>query len=288
MDLVPVMEVNSILTGRRGVSLPFSDDCEPVMCRKEHFDDMLGDIILYGTENRWKSVELRGGKGFLDGHRPAEMFYGHTLRLDPGAESLLGLFKSGTRRNIRKAIKEDVQVRISHSLDSVKQFCRLNAFTRRDHGLPPQPFFFFRNVHRHIISQRRGMIVLASSGRDTIAGAVFFHMGRRAVFKYGASLRSRQHMRPNNRVMWEAIRWYADNGFESISLGRTSPTHEGLLQFKRGWAAREEIVPYYRYDLARRSFVEGEQGIGMFSSIFRKMPLPLLRGVGYLVYRHVG
>ena len=34
-SLIPVMEINSILTGRRGVSLPFTDYCGPIVLDKQ-------------------------------------------------------------------------------------------------------------------------------------------------------------------------------------------------------------------------------------------------------------
>lgn len=288
LSLIPVMEVKSILTGRRGVSLPFSDYCVPIIHEKRHFENILNDIIKYGTKRRWKYVELRGGNEFLDTISPASWFYWHTLDLGRDADTIFRGFKGSTRRNIKKAIRENVQVHISHSLDSVREFYRLNAITRKHHGLPPQPFFFFKNVHKHIISRGKGFVVLASFGGRNIAEAVYFHFGRKAIYKYGASERSFQNKRPNNLVMWEAIKWYSEKGFESFSFGRTEPENNGLLQFKRGWGTREKVVRYYKYDLRKDSFVVDHSKPETFSPIFRKMPVPLLNLLGSMLYRHVG
>ena len=35
--LIPIMEINSGLTGKRGVSLPFTDYCEPIIDDKNEF-----------------------------------------------------------------------------------------------------------------------------------------------------------------------------------------------------------------------------------------------------------
>jgi len=288
LSLIPVMEIKSILTGRRGVSLPFSDYCVPIIHEKGHFENILNDIIKYGTKRRWKYVELRGGNEFLDTISPAKWFYRHTLDLGRDADIIFRSFKGSTRRNIRKAVNENVQAHISHSLDSVREFYRLNAITRKHHGLPPQPFSFFKNVHKHIIFKKKGLVVLASFKGRTIAGAVYFHFGRRAIYKYGASERKYQNKRPNNRVMWEAIRWYAEKGFEDFSFGRTEPENDGLLQFKRGWGPRETVLRYYKYDLREASYVVDHSKPSTFSPIFRRMPVPLLNMLGSLLYRHVG
>jgi len=54
--LVPIMEVSSFLTGRRGVSLPFTDYCEPIVDGGIQFKDLLDLIIEYGKSmagNLW-------------------------------------------------------------------------------------------------------------------------------------------------------------------------------------------------------------------------------------------
>ena len=45
--------------------------------------------------------------------------------------------------NIKKALKEGVEVQLHNSFESVKSFFKLNCMTRKRHGLPPQPFKFF-------------------------------------------------------------------------------------------------------------------------------------------------
>ena len=77
---------------------------------------------------------------------------------------------------------------------------------------------------------------------QVIAGAVYFLFRDTVIFKYGAFNKHYQILRPNNLVMWETIRWCCTNGFHHFSLGRTDPDNEGLLQFKRGWAVRENKI----------------------------------------------
>ena len=67
--LVPVMEVNSFITGKRGVSLPFTDYCEPLLNENIEFVDLFNNIIEYGKKHGWKYVELRGGAKASEGGR---------------------------------------------------------------------------------------------------------------------------------------------------------------------------------------------------------------------------
>jgi hypothetical protein len=306
-SLLPVMEVKSIFTGRRGISLPFTDHCEPICNGNIGFVHLFNQGIEFGRKHGWKYMELRGGYSLnpdsfslnseitRNSHPetwnmiPFLTYLTHTLSLRKGEKAVYKKLRESTKRNIKKAISEGVEVRISDLPESMEQFCHLNSRTRRRHGLPPQPFSFFRNVLELLIKKGHGMVVLGFYDGRAIAGSVFFHFGKRAIFKYGASNLKYQHLRANNLVMWEAIRYYCEKGFENLSLGRTEPDNQGLLQFKSGWGTTEHQINYYRYDLKRGSFVSGSSSVtGFHNKIFRNMPLPLLKGIGSVFYKHVG
>ena len=60
---------------------------------------------------------------------------------------------------------------VSQSAEAMQEFYKLQCLTRKRHGLPPQPLHFFLNIHRHILSQNMGMIVLARhQGQPVAAG----------------------------------------------------------------------------------------------------------------------
>jgi len=285
--LIPIMAIKSPLTGQRGVSLPFTDHCPIIGSDKNHLQDLLGKIIEYGRKAKWKTVEFRGGKKFLQGKIPFETYLTHSLDLMHPEQKILSNFRSSTKRNIKKAI-DKVQIGILNSFEAVKEFYRLNCITRKDHGLPPQPFLFFGKLYEHIIATNKGLVILASFSSKVIAGAVYIYFKDKAIFKYGASDKAYQRLRPNNLIMWEAIKWCRQNGYRQFSFGRTEPDNEGLLQFKRGWGTREETIHYYKYDLSKDAFVKDSSKIINPHAFFRKMPLPLLKLTGQIFYRHVG
>jgi predicted N-acyltransferase len=287
--LLPVMEINSFLTGKRAVSLPFTDSCDPIILDGVPFAELWNCVIEHGKRVGWQYVELRGGQDFLHLDLFSSTYLEHTVDLAKGEEQIYARLRDTTRRNIRKAVKEGVTVEISQSLDSTKEFYRLNCITRKDHGLPPQPHPFFKKVYEHVLASNLGFIVLASFGGKPVAGAIYFQLKEEAVYKYGASEKGVQHLRANNLVMWEGIRECIHRGCTTLSLGRTDPRHKGLLQFKTGWNATEQQISYYRYDLRKNSFVSGSSKVtGFHNKIFRKIPIPLLKTVGSVFYRHAG
>lgn len=287
--LMPFMEVNSLLTGKRGVSLPFTDFCDSIAPNEEAFLEGVAAAKDYGKERGWKKAEWRGNGYFFRGARPAVQYYTHALNLNVSEEQILSGFKSNTRRNIKKASKEGVRVEVVDSPESMAGYYALHCGTRKDHGLPPQPFSFFERIFEHLVRPGNGFTVLAYLGDLCIAGAVYLHFGKAAVYKFGASIREHQHLRPNNLVMWEAIRECLRRSLRKFSFGRTETDNKGLLQFKRSWNPEEDQVSYHKYDLNKSSFVEESIGVkGFHNRIFERTPIPVLRFLGSALYRHLG
>jgi hypothetical protein len=288
LDLIPLMEIKTFITPKRAVSLPFTDYAEPILANGREFQDSFGHIIAYGKKAGWKYIELRGGK-VPPGIAPSSSYYVHTLELAQDADETFNTFRSSTKRNIKKAIKQGVRIRISKSIDSVRKFYRLNCITRKKHGLPPQPYHFFRKIFDHILSKNAGIIVLASHQEKAIAASVYFHFGKKAMYKYGASDSRYQHLRANNLVMWEAIKWYCQNGYKRFCFGRTEPDNKGLLQFKSGWGTQQNVLEYYKYYINKQDFVnKDKKNTHIYNAIFNKIPLPVLKLIGTLMYPHLG
>ena len=286
--LMPFMAIASRLTGRRGVSLPFTDHCNPFSPDKEHLRNAVRVAVDYGKQSRWDYIEWRTTKDFIDRATPSESYLTHDLDLErPESELFSGLGESN-RRNIRKATKAGLDIRFDNSTESLGAFYRLHCRTRKRHGLPPQPFSFFQNIRDHILLRGRGNIVSALFLGKVIASSVFFYFGTKAIFKYGASDPRFLVLRPNNLVMWEAIKWYKGRGVQSLSLGRTQADNHGLLHFKRSWGSTESALNYYRYDFGRKAFSPTPLRGNHSGKLFSMAPIRVLRIMGRLFYKHIG
>lgn len=286
--LLPILEVNSPWTGRRGVSLPFSDDCG-LLC----FDDSDGRRLVdhgvnLGRERGWKYFELRGE---ITGDPPParwKTYLGHEIDLTVGIDALFNGLESRVRRAIRKAEKAGLTTRLLNNLEATQIFYALHCRTRRKHGVPPQPFFFFQNICDHVLKTGKGFIIAAEYEGRTVAASVFVHHGRSALYKFGASDQSSLSLRPNTLVMWEAIRWYVAHGYTKLSMGRTAPGNAGLRFFKCGFGATEKPLNYYRYDFRQKAFVSGDdEKVGKLNKFLTVAPLPILRIMGRTLYPHL-
>lgn len=286
--LMPFMEVASPFTGRRGVSLPFTDFCGVFSATGELYREAIEAVVDYGNQAKWRYAEWRGADVREPVLESRESYYTHNIDLDRAEEQIFASLSTNNRRNIKKAILDGIRVEFEVSPDSTRHFYRLNCITRKHHGLPPQPFSFFEKIHEHIISQGYGTIAVAKYGGEVAAAAVFFHFGNSAIYKYGASDPRYLIHRPNNVIMWEAAKRYRALGAKTLNLGRTEIENIGLLRFKRSWGAVEEEIGYQRYRFGTKSEARPPRKWAPPNRFVSLLPVSALRIIGRLLYRHVG
>jgi lipid II:glycine glycyltransferase (peptidoglycan interpeptide bridge formation enzyme) len=210
------------------------------------------------------------------------------IDLSGGEDRLFEAMDSSVRRGVRKAESSPLRLDCSHTPEAMREFYELYCRTRRRLGVPPQPYRFFEAIARHVLGAGHGEVIGVRINGRLVAGGVFFHYGEVATFKFGASDAASQEHRPNNLVMWEAMRRYAARGCRSLHLGRTSMGNEGLRRFKLGFGAREERLEYRRFHYATNRYVVGaDRAVTLLNGVFRVLPLPLLRWVGARCYPHL-
>jgi CelD/BcsL family acetyltransferase involved in cellulose biosynthesis len=286
--LLPVMEVSSPLTGRRGVALPFTDFCPPLMSVNAEGGQLYQEALECGRQRHWKYLECRSLDNAWPGSRASVSYYGHSIDLSVGQPGLFQKMEAAVRRGVRKAEREGVKVDFDTGEQSMRNFFRLHCGTRRRHGLPPQPWRFFSNIQRHLLGAGSGFVATARVAKQAVAAAVFLHDGRQALYKFGASDYAYQGLRPNNLIMWAALNHCAEKGLAILHLGRTSLSNAGTRRFKLGLGAVEEKIHYAKYDFASEQFVSDVDRVeGWFNRVFAQMPLPLLRLSGAVLYPHL-
>lgn len=286
--LLPLMEVNSLVTGRRGVCLPFADACAPLLF--EPLDPrLLVDVLMRVAEaHAWRHLEVRGSAGLPEDAVPSVTFCSHQLDLRPGPDRLLAGFDPAVRRALRKAEGEGLQIEKRTDRQAVDAFCRLHARTRRRHGLPPQPDRFFHALREEVLAPGHGTVVLASLQGVPVAASIFLHSGHRALYKFGASDERAQATRANNLVMWHGIQWLAARGAQSLDFGRTSCSQDGLRRFKRSWGATETTLPYFKLQPSGPIWLrDHDRAAGAHTALFSSLPLPVNRLLGAALYPHL-
>ncbi len=284
---LPLMIVRHPFSGREGISLPFSDSCGVACTRQDMLDGFYAAMIGLAEKKRLRSLLIREEIGIPD-FGPQDRFFEHVITLGTDIGLLFRSLRQSTQRNIRRSESDNVTIDFSTTPESMDAYYRLHCITRKRHGVPPQSRRFFTSIHTRLISAGKGFVVRAKHRGKTVAGAVFLHHGKKALYKFGASIPDRDHVRANNLVMWKAMERLAGEGFETLSLGRTDPENTGLVQFKNGWGGECREIRYSIWPpdphTGRKSAALSRVG----TMVCRALPIPVARFIGLVLYRYAG
>lgn len=192
-------------------------------------------------ETDWRTVAAEGG--FAAG-QPRYNFW-LPLTGDDGAaksaDDLLAGMNQQWRRNIRKAEKAGVTVRLG-ARDDLQQFHRVYAETaERDHFIP-RPLGYFEKMWDAMVGEDvdRLRLYLAEHEGDLVAATTMVRVGRHAWYSYGASTEHKRDVRGSNAIQWRMINDALDAGAAVYDMRGITDTlsaddpHLGLIQFKVG------------------------------------------------------
>jgi len=285
---LPFVEVDSWLTGSRVVALPFSDFCPPLAVNDAVLDELIQGLQIWRRQQDRPRAEVRWP--LLDQSQvyPGEAVVRHMTCLVPDAEQVAGCFKGSVLRCIRQAEKAGVIIKWGRTWDDLRLFYGLHLLTRRRLGTPVQPLRFFQFLWKRLVSQGLGFVLLAYKDSQLLAGAVFLHWKRVLVYKYGASNPVYWHLRPNNLLFWDAIRWGCQHGYRLFDWGKTNPENEGLRQFKRSWGSDERLLRYSVLGDHPPAASAKRYGYRFLAPVIRRSPPWVCRALGELLYRHFG
>lgn len=286
---IPVARVESRLTGRRLVAIPFSDVCMPLLA---------GDASPAALAALGPALAEEAGRDGLDltVHAPLPgipgafvqpSFLRHLLPLsaDP-AEVERSYSKSQIKRGIKKARREGLRTERRSDAAALDIFYALHLRTRRRLGVPTQPKRFIRRFEG-LFDAGLGFVELVLDAGEPVAAAVFLTYNGTVTYKYGASDAAKLAKRPNNLLFAEVIRRACEDGFQTLDFGRTDLENEGLRSFKRSWGAAE-VELSYTY-LAEH---EPTPGPGLrdrlMGATIRRSPAFVGRLIGEALYRHAG
>jgi hypothetical protein len=286
-------QVESWFTGRRLVSLPFSDHCEPICDSTEEMKTLVAYSQTAVNSKQWQYLEIRpvderfGAASAEIGLRPIGRYAHHVLDLLPVLDDLFrGLDKDSVQRRIKRAEKAGLVEKCGNSPELLKEFYALFVMTRARHHLPPPPYAWFQNL---LQTQGHALeIRIAYIDSTPIAAILCLRFRETAYFKYGCSDAAFKKFGATPWLLWKAIVAAKDSGAVQFDLGRTEHDNAGLLAFKNNWVSAFKELLYWRFP-AGDSLDMGESWkLKMAKRIFSHMPPGLLVMSGKLVYRHIG
>lgn len=283
--------INSRLTGRRLVSLPFSDHCEPLVDGPEALEHMLCSLERDVEKENLRYVEIRPISPRFSSRENfgnAGRFWFHRIDLRPSLHELLCSFhKDCVQRKLQRALREALTYEEGRSEFQLAKFYRLLLLTRRRQQLPPHPLAWYRNLIECLGD--KVTIRLACKDGQPIAGILTLRYKDVLVYKYGCSDATRHRLGGMQALFWRAIEKAKLDGVREFDLGRSDYDNTGLASFKDRWGATRSTLNYWRYPAHVRP---GHCKQGRITKLAKQMlahiPNSCLTAAGSLLYKHMG
>jgi hypothetical protein len=235
---VPISDIR----GDRLVSMPFSDRAEPFVADGATWSPLLDHVLGTGIPLTIRCLD--GAVPTVDDKlvRTGEAAWQATPLDRPVAE-LYQSISSAARRNIATAERSGVDVEAATGLAAVRIYHGLHVSLRKNkYRLLAQPFSLFERIWQEF-SDRDGIVTfLARVNGEPIAGAVYLIWNDVLYYKFGASLAGTRPLRPNDALMWTALRWASDRGLRLLDWGLSDLDQPGLIAYKRKWASEERRI----------------------------------------------
>jgi hypothetical protein len=148
---------------------------------------------------------------------------------------------SGHRYEIRRAVREGLEVAESASEEDWAQFRSLYESTMR--GLDSRPYYLFSNAHwdRLVALGATGCakLLIARIGSQIAGGAIFLYKPNTAIAHYHLSGTHEvfRRFQPSKLIIAAAQDKFAESGFSLLHLGGgVGARQDGLFDFKRGFS----------------------------------------------------
>jgi len=282
--------VTSWLTGRRLVSLPFSDHCDPLLDENGMAPALLEELRKEQETRKFSHVEFRPRREFPAlrfGAEPSASYCFHAIDLERDEKAIYsGFHKDCVQRKIRRGDREKLEYAEGRSASLLRMFYNLFVQTRQRQGVPPQPFRWFQNLAEYLGPAMQVRVAL-HGGRVAAAILTLQHQ-KTLVYKYGCSDTGLNNLGGTPWLFWKTIQDAKEQGLKELDLGRSGWDNPGLITFKDRLGGRRIPLSYFKYPQpASRTSLLGalRRPAGW---VLGHSPQPLLIAAGRVLYRHFG
>jgi CelD/BcsL family acetyltransferase involved in cellulose biosynthesis len=288
-------QVDSWLTGRRLVSLPFSDHCQPLVDSREGLDAITLAVEPEVRRGLWRYLEVRPVRPIeiaTSLHETRVPYTLHQLDLSPDVLTLFRNFhKSSTQRKILRAEREGLRYCEGRSAEVLDDFYRLLTITRQRHQRPPQPRKWFVNLIECFGDDLK--IRVALKGDRAVAAILTIRHKDTMTYKYGGSDPEFNSVGGMHLLLWTAIQEAKSAGMRYFDFGRTDADQAGLITFKSRWGSKQSQLTYSRYAVSPKVDHSFEASASSWKSraarlLLAYLPPDVLSLAGRALYRHVG
>lgn len=282
---VPISDIR----GDRLSSLPFSDRAEPLTDDQVDWKALVDMVVTAAAPLMLRCFDTAVPVGDPRFDRVGTAAW-HGTPLNESIEEIRQRLSQHARRNITISEREGVRIEAHTDPDAVRRFHGLHVSLRkRKYRLLAQPVELFDHIWEAFAADDAIVTMLAYTGDELIAGAVFLTWGDTLYYKFGASRHDHLSLRPNDAIFWAGIRWGVQRGARLLDWGLSDLDQPGLIAYKRKWATEErQIVTLRAGGEHARSSAEAAPMLGELTRLLTDDSVPdeVTRKAGALLYRY--
>lgn len=237
---MPLVEVDDA-RGKRVLSLPFSDFCDPIVTDASDWDYLMG---AHSRDDRPLTVRfLHHRVGESEGWQEAGSYAWHRVDVTRSPDEMWDSLRSSARRAIRKARSAGVEVMAATRPEELRAFFEMHLQVRKHkYGLLAQPYRFFEAIWEHFLGRGDGLLLLARAKGEIVGGTLNLKWRDSLYYKFNASSLTQLEVRPNDLLMWEGMVRAHEQGLAWVDLGVSDWDQEGLIRYKDKYATEEGTV----------------------------------------------
>jgi peptidoglycan pentaglycine glycine transferase (the first glycine) len=216
------------------------------------------DAIHSLVKNK-KTAFFKWEPGFFFEHDPAQWGFvesihhvqpPRTVMIDirGSDEQIQERMNQGTRRNLRKAYKNEIRYYHATPAD-VDKFTTMMHTTgeRNEFGVHVPEYY---KLMYNLFVPQHATLILAEHEGETLAGNMVMSVGKHAIYLEGASSNEKRNLMAAYGVQWEGIQWAKQRGCDWYDMWGVPDEDEasleaqfeersdglwGVYRFKRGW-----------------------------------------------------
>jgi len=292
--LFPFFLVKSRIFGKRFISVPFLD----VGGFLGKYDvNSLKEVIKFLKEGN-NNIEIRLNSSMKDFEKYRKFFIREGFGAIGGREQFIvsltseenmwKKFHKHTRNDIRKAMKSGLNiVQIEKSVE-LKKYYSIYVREMRNFGTPQHSFKFFKNL----FNTKKVIGFNCYKNKKIIGSLILLFNEKYGYVAFNISDAKYRNLRPNDLLYWETIRWAINNKLEELDLGQVEngapegSRARGLFKFKQKWLG--EIYERVYFTFPKEESSRKKNQLKKFKSIWRKIPLPIVKILGPKICSELG
>jgi len=197
--------------------------------------EIVSALLEYGEEKGIKEFLLTSAPRIYENHPNENLdfamlwqgfsydlhYISSAIRLN-GEEDILSRFQQTVRRNIRKTLKShDLRVEINERYD---QFYPILLENKARHDIKPTHSYDDLMKLKELMPDQLKLFMVYYKDKP-IAGSSLFLCNKTVTLCFYNMLKYEfEHLKPIHRIMYEVVKWSAENGFKYVDIGVSQDT----------------------------------------------------------------